>query len=1146
MKKKVWDHASGMLLPDANKILLKMKLTLCIILFSFLGAIASESYSQTTKLSLDLKNTTVKEVLGVIENQSEFFFLYSEKIIDVNRKVNIEAQGSTIEKILDRIFAGTNISYTVKGRQIVLTTPEANNFNGFSQSQQQKSVSGKVTDSSGSPLPGVSVVVKGTTTGTISDANGNYSLSNVPENATLQYSFVGMKGQEVAVGGKTTVNVSMEEDAIGIEEVVAIGYGTQKRREVIGSIATIKNELFETRRSSTNFKSLLQGQAAGVSVQSRSGDLGADAKIQIRGLSSISAGTNPLFIIDGIPVIDAAMSLINPSDIESIEVLKDAAATSIYGSRGSNGIIMVTTKTGTPGKLTVNVNFDSGISNLPLQQVEIGTSAQWFELMDLAKGYIHPNTPFDINTDLYSSMSYQTEKLTREEAINTNTDWKKVLLRQGNYRDANISVVGGDKMSRYFVSLNHRKDNGVMRNDDLERYSIRSNVDLKPLNNFSIGTKILLTLSKANSSGGSFGQILTYPFVPVYSKTNPNLYWNPLGGNPAATNDPENYDNHTDNYRAIAGAYAEYTFPFIKGLSARAETSLDFLQSNGVNYQSALIRTDGTTSASDNAATNKTSNSNVYFTFDRQLNDHSLNLVGGTEWSKSTSWSRNMTGRNLVGPFHELGTPSLLVSMSSRLSGETYRLAYFGRANYKFKEKLFAGFSIRRDAASVFTEDYRWGTFMAFSAGWIISDEPFMGDFGKNNMLKLRGSFGQTGNSNIPPKLDGAGYLTGLPYGGNDIGATNGTQLNSLGVGNLTWETTDNSDFGIDFGFNNNRINGSLAYYNKYVRDLLLAVALPPSSGVSSGTIWNNIGDIVNRGIELSVSSLNFSSKNFKWQTTFNFTYNHNEVKKLTPQIDQKGTGMLSGNQLTKVGYGIRDYFLAEFAGIDAQSGLPKIYARDPEVYKNTGETVRLKDAEGNYVLKDANSANAGSNLMHFKNKNQIPKYYGGITNSFNYKAFDFSFLVTYAGGFYVLDQELRNITMIPRAQAGLVDLYDNVWRAPGDNAKYMRILWGSNQYPDPVTGKTVSFGDSRINQSQFLFKGDYVKLKSVTLGYTLPTKSTPKKLFRELRLYAACENLYTLTNYPGWDPEGQETIGYSEWAMPQLFSASFGISVKF
>ena len=1131
-----------------SKIWRIMRITMILLFIGLMQTFATSTYSQNTKLSLKMEDASLESILNQIEKISEFHFFYKSNEINQEARHSIDVKGQTIDEVLKTILENSTLSYKIFDKYIAIVSKKNAN-ESLSNFMQQKTVSGKVTDQTGATLPGASVVVKGTTTGVITDNSGNYSIGS-PENATLLFSFVGMKTQEIAVGNKTNINVTLEEDAIGIEEVVAVGYGSQKKRDLIGSIATVKGGVLNSSGNSTNFTSLLQGQAAGVSVQSSSGKLGAGVNIKIRGLSSISAGTNPLYIIDGVPIFaddilgQSPMSLVNSSDIESIQVLKDAAATSIYGSRGSNGVVLITTKTGTSGKPSVNVNYDTGISDLPLQQIKIGTSAQWFEMEDLSKGYIYPNTPFDINNDLYATQSYQTEKLTRDQALTTNTDWKKVLMRQGSYRNANLSVVGGNKMAQYFIAGSYRKDKGIMRNEDLERSGLRVNVDLNPINNLSIGTKINLNVSKRNNSGGTFDQILTYRFMPVYSLANPSTYWNPLGGNPAATNDPANVYDNLEMYRALVGAYAQYSFPFLKGLSARTEFSIDFLQANKNHYEAALIRTDGTTYDLDNSSTSKTTNSNFYLTYDKEFGKHNINLVFGTEGQRTTIWTRNMEGKNLIGPFQELGTPNLKTNMYSGLSGENYRLAYFGRANYKFKERYFAGFSMRRDGSTVFTDDYRWGNFMAFSAGWIISDEPFMENFGKKHFLKLRGSFGQTGNANIPSKLDGSGYQTGLAYGSSDITATNGTLLSSLGVKNLTWETTNNADAGVDFGFFNNKINGSFAYYNKYVRDLLLAVALPPSTGISSGTIWNNIGDLVNQGVELSVSSLNVRSKNFTWQTIFNISFNHNEVKKLTPQIDEKGTGMVGSPYITKVGYGIRDYYMGDFAQVDPQNGLPMIYVRDPDIYKLTGETKRLKDANGKDVLIMANATNIGNNYFHFYDKNQIPKYYGGITNKFNYKAFDFSFLLTFSGGNYIYDSFIRNSTVYPLTKSILVDAWNNTWKKPGDNAKYMRILWGSNQYPDPITGKSVSFGDPRAYTTQFLYKGDYIKLKSVTMGYTLPMTSATKKMFQELRLYASFENLYTLTRYPGWDPEGQSNVG--AWLIPQLFSASFGVSVKF
>ncbi len=1137
-----------------------MRIAVFFLLIGILQSYANNVYSQKARLSLSRENTRLVYILNEIEGNSEFFFLYNEKLVDTERKVSISVKDKKIEEILDLLFSGTDIKYSIVDRKIVLAPDFIK-----PATQQEHTVSGKVTDNGGLPLPGVSVVVKGTTQGTVTNADGEYSLSNIPANASLQFSFVGMKSQEIVVGSQTSINVVLEEETIGIEEVVAVGYGTQKKRDIIGSIASVKSDVLDPSSSTSNFSTLLQGQAAGVSVQTSSGRLGAGAQINVRGLSSISAGTGPLWIIDGVPIITSAsttddrytsglstMALINQVDIESIEVLKDAAATAIYGSRGSNGVILVTTKTGEMGKMSVNVDYSTGVSDLPFHKVEFVNTQQWFEYRNKQKqSYGLGDYTME---DFYAGQVYAFEKLTLEQAKATNTDWFDETMRKGNFQSINFSTVGGAKAARFFVSANYRMDKGVMLNDDLERFGLRANVDLEPVKNFRTGIRMNMSLTNSsrgtnfytdangNNTGmaGGFSYVNNrgYSFLPVYSLENPNEYLNPYQGNPAALIDPDYMLQDINMYRILSGIYGEYSFPFLEGLSLRTELSMDFVQSNRNTWTSKEIRNNGSF-ADDAARTSKSFNYNAFLTYNKVIGDHVFDIVAGVEAQRSTSWLRAMQGQKLVGSYQELGTPSEFLYMFSGLSNENYLLSNFGRANYKFKDKYLAGVSFRRDGSSVFTPDYRWGNFLAFSAGWILSDEQFMDSFGNKHFLKIRGSFGQTGNQSIPSNLDASKYTSGLPYGGMDIFATNGTRVATIGVANLTWETTNNLDFGVDFGFFSNRINGSLAYYNKYVEDLLLASDLPLSSGISS--IYGNIGDLVNSGVELNISSVNLESKNLKWQTSFNISYNHNEVKKLTPLVDEAGTGMVSTPYISKVGYSVRDYYMADWSGIDSQTGLPMIYALDKNHYNETGETRRLKDESGNDILLIDNSANANANRFHLKGRNQIPAYYGGITNTFTYRAFDLGFLVTISGGNYIYDKFMRDAVGAYDGQI-LKDVYENYWKQPGDNAKYTRANWKGNVTMDD--GSVIGLGDPRHDTDQFLFKGDYIKLKSVTLGYTLRESSETKRLFDYLRLYVTVENLHAFTKYPGWDPEGQGVI--TQWDLPQLLSATFGLSVKF
>ena len=1141
-----------------------MKLTALLLL---LACLQVSAHVDAQSITYSQNNSTLESVFKAIRKQTGYEFLYNTAMLERAQRGDFTFYQTPLKTALDEVFKDRPLTYTIIGKTIVIRRRES--AAALSQELVLTKIQGTVTDSAtGSPLVGVTIQVKGSTIGSTTDKNGRYTLE-VPDNAVLLVTYLGYNKKEIAVNGKTTVNINLSSSSTDLNQVVVVGYGTQKKRDVIGSISTIKSDVFEAPSGATNFNSLIQGQAAGVSVQSSSGRLGASVDIKIRGLSSISAGTSPLWVIDGVPIVTSTgisnngsaeqspMDLINPSDILSIDILKDAAATAIYGSRGSNGVVIVTTNSGKAGKASVNVSVNAGISQLPFQKVHFLTdSKKWFEIKDEAKaaGGLGAFTM----TDYYSKKVYATEFLTREQAEAIDIDWIKRGTQQGNFQSANLSTAGGSEVARYYISGMYRKDNSVMPNEDLKRYGVRANVDIQPLKSLSLGTKLDLAISKGNrgknSSGGGedgnksgtsggFAALNTsmLPFDPVYSLADPTKYYNPYVLNPVATSDPANLVESLDMYRILASAYAEYSIPFVEGLSIRSEFSEDVVQANRNFWVSAAIRHDGSY-GEDGATTSKNLNYNFYLKYSKTFGLHSLDMVVGTESERTNRWTRTMTGRNLVGTYQQLGTPSLIDNIYSGLSGESMLKSYFGRANYKYKDRYLAGISVRRDGSSVFTPDYRWGNFIALSAGWVLSDESFMGHFGANNFIKIRGSYGQTGNASIPGHLDVTNYSGGHGYGSSDIFGTDGSLVSSIGVKDLVWEKTNNLDLGVDFGFLNNRINGSLAYYNKYVHDLLLQSALPPSAGISS--IWGNIGDLVNSGVELSVTSYNLpTSRAFQWSTTLNISFNHNEVKKLNPQVDESGTGMLSTPYITKVGYGIREYFLAEFAGVDPETGLGMIYARDQDYYEKTGETRRLKDDKGEDVLLVDNNANMNTNFFHKKGKSGMPTYYGGVTNRFSYKSFELSFLITFSGGNYILDNVIRDLNQ-PGQSGGpmLSDFVGNYWKKKGDKAKFQRLDWLHNIVMED--GTIIGVGDPRVPMDQSLYKGDFVKLKSVSLSYTLPSTTSMKKVFQNMRVYCTVDNIYTMTKYPGWDPEG---MGYvTSWDLPQLFSASVGINIKF
>jgi TonB-linked SusC/RagA family outer membrane protein len=861
------------------------------------------------------------------------------------------------------------------------------------------------------------------------------------------------------------------------------------------------------------------------------------------------------------------MSMLNSQDIESIQVLKDAAATAIYGSRASNGVIIITTKTGKQGKGVTTIDYSTGISDLSRKPSDIGyaNTKQWFQAMDEA--YTNSGKTFDIN-EYYRFAPTAFTKITREQAEATQTDWFDQLFRKGSFQDVNLSSSKGTDKTQYYISLNYRKDNGVQKNNSLERYIGRVNVDFHPTDQLSVGAKLNFSYTDNNrmqnssyrggsSANGGINAITTsaLPWFPVYDPNNAKKYFNPYSGaNPMAFADPRNLTDNLNQYRGLGGFFVDYKIPFINGLSLRTEGSFDILQSNSIFWLSKEVHLDGGSKpnsyASDQSVTYQGLNYNAYATYNKVFGNHSINTVIGTESTKTKSYSRTSSAENLVGNFQELGRPAKMISMWGGIGGERYLMAYFGRLNYKLKDRYMLGFSLRRDGSSAFTEENRWGTFLAFSAGWVITDEPFMSTLGKSLYLKIRGSYGETGNQGIPGGLDQGLYDSDyLKYGDQSIFGVNGTLPSNIPVGNLQWESTKSSDFGIDFGILDNRINGSVAYYNRFVTNMLLQGPVPYSAGIgghpyieNTNNIWGNLGNMTNSGIEFEIHSNNVIAGDFKWSTDFNLALNRNRIDKLTEEADQTGKGMINKSFVSRKGERRNEYYMANYAGVDPNTGVPMIYFLDKENYSLTGTTLVMKNKAGADSLTYATKTNIAGNKFYQTGKSPDPTYFGGITNTFSYKGFDFSLLVSFSGGNYIFDYDEQIASWAGSTKNFRSDILTNAWQKPGDIAKYPQLRF-SNTYL--IDGQSVAdFGDDWVEHNRCLYKGDYIKLKNIQLGYNFPGSITTKLKLQGLRAYVSGTNLWTKTDYPGFDPEGAEYV-YTA-SIPQLKSFIFGLNVKF
>lgn len=1180
----------------------KMKAT-CLLIMVFASSLfAANVNSQVAKVTISMKNASIVNVIDAIESHTDYLFVYNKTEIDLNRKVNITAENQPVAEILSEIFDNTNIVYAMEGTNIMLMSKT--NLN-----QQQKSVSGKVTDSSGAVLPGVSVVVKGTTIGSITDSDGNFKLTNISENTTLVFSFVGMKPQEVTVTGKTTVNVILIEETIGLDEVVAVGYGTVKKRDLIGSVAKVSSkELLAL--STPSIEAGLQGTASGLQVSNSSGAPGSASRIMIRGTSSLSSATEPLWVIDGIIVgsnLDngnsiqenyggtpvSILSTINSNDIESIEVLKDAAATAIYGQRGSNGVIIITTKNGKDGVAESNFSYTRGVSTLTKKPTDFGlaNSTQWFDIVETARGN-SGLIPVEFDPVVHGRVNAidPSATLTRGQALATQTNWFDQILQTGGFQEVNFSTSNGTQKGSYFLSGNYRNDEGVIKNESLDRFSVRSNMNFNLTNSLKLEGRVSLSYihnlrapdggapgGNNNTAQSGFQYALTNisPWMPIYDPNDPTKLWNTLSGyNLLATNNPKNLLLDGRKYRVLAGGALTYSLPWIKGLSLRTESSIDLSNDHNLFWANTVVRRSSSYGFDDKTQYRHLAY-NFYATYNKSFKNHNVNFVSGMESEMITTERSFVEGDQLSGDQKQLGTPGLTMRIGSWYGGERYLRGFFGRGNYKFKDKYLMGFSFRRDGTSEFIAENRWGTFTAFSGGWILSDESFMKGVKEINLLKLRGSFGQTGNANIPDGIDAAGYMDWPRYGSKADGVQKGTVLTSIPVKTVSWETTNSSDFGIDFGLFDNRINGSISYYNRKITNMLLAAPIPISSGIFSwgndGSIWGNIGDMQNKGIEFNVNSVNFNKNGIKWTTSLNYTTSKSEILKLNSVLDESGNGIATGNTISRSGGSLGEWYLNEFAGIDPNHGYPLIYKADNDQFikdsqgnstteKNPNYLGRYIDpATGKNVIIPATNSNTGSNRILHQGKTGMPTYYGGINNTISYKGFELSFTFTFSGGNYIYDRVSEALHTV--GNGNLVNnLKDISWSENNKLADYPKLtatgkydLYDSN---GNLLVKDQSFV-AQYSSDKYLVKGDYVRLRTLTLKYDFNQAIVSKLKLKGLNISLTANNLFTYSpKFKGYDPEGvnlssnaqernlnQGVMGFN---LPSLKSINLGLNVKF
>jgi len=1182
-----------------QKILLTMRLTLMLMVLSVLSAYSS-SYAQKTKLSLNFQNSQVKDVLNQIENQSEFFFMYDNNQVNVERKVNVEVNSQTIDQVLQKLFEGTEVNYKIVNRQILLFTDASNN----SFLQQVSKVSGKVTDSSGSSLPGVSVVVKGTTNGTITDVNGNYSISNVPGNATLQFSFVGMKMQEIMVGNKSTINVDMVEESIGIEEVVAIGYGTQKKSDISGSVASVNREEM-MRKAPTNILQGLQGAAAGVMVTAQDGAPDANAAIRIRGVATITGIADPLYVVDGVQlrtstIIDSKQvalnaNFLNPSDIESIEILKDASATAIYGSAGANGVILITTKHGKIGSTNITFSADYGVQTLA-RTLDVGNADQFAKNIRTGRANDGANLANQIFAATYDG---------KRNTIN----WQDVMTRTSLKQQYYLSASGGTEKTQSNFSLSYLNNDGIVINSNYNRLTARANIITKVNNFIEIGGDLNFVHTEnhgSNAASGNNGNLSSLRdwafFCPTLDYVTPsgayvkNNYENANGTYGASFQTTTGYDggspenkyaeqmeNNGLNKNNQVFISANANIKLFKGLTFKTVGSYNFSAYNYNNFwgnkqryepdgitKINLLNYDTRTQLQINSSQDNTLALESYLTYNWKNDIHNVTLMAGNSYSNYFGFENSV---NAIGfPADNIRDISLSDDPTTRTGNAKYRLqvrgvSYFGRATYSFKDRYIFTGTIRRDGSSNFSNTYMFGTFPSAAVAWRISEEDFMKGTPAISNLKLRLGWGQTGNSGGPTDKSVAGLTPSTIayyfYGQNGISGLGSTAQTANGyaplltVPDLKWETNEQTNIGIDLGLLDNNLNITVDYFTRTSKDLLLDQSIRPSAGYIS--VYTNYGEIQNKGIEFS---LNYKKKiNQDWNIGATLTGSTLKNKVITMGADllsvngnttNDGSNIgavaatsgvhWDGHSICREGYAVGSFYGYEVEGV-FQTPAEVALANAAAKAKGHAQYQMVNTSAGDFKYKDLN----GDGFIDQKDMtilgNGFPKVNYGLTLNASYKNWDFSVYAYGVAGQKIYSYSAMTLSNIYGTDNGTIP---NILNSSSAEA------WTLENHSTTLSKLTImDFNQNMRGSSAWVKNGDFLKISNVQVGYNFDKNLLKSLSIESTRVYFSVQNVFCISSYNKYgDPEaGQGSVLYTgldagRYPMPRIYS--FGLNIQF
>lgn len=1110
-----------------------MRISLFLLLVVVFQINAEKTYSQSTKLSFSLSNKPIEVVLDKIEHDTEFSFLILDKTLEIDKLVNIKANKQTVNQILDDLFENTNIEYRVIDRQIILMKKQTFADTG----QQTKQISGTVVDTHGEPIIGANVIEKGTTNGVITDIDGRFVLP-VSDNGILQISYIGYVSQEIAITGRSEVQIILKEDFQNLEEIVVVGYGTQKKVNLTGAVSSIKFGQELESRAITNASQALSGKIPGLWVSQNSGKPGDDgAQLRVRGWGTLN-NTEPLVIIDG---VEGDFNQINPNDIESITVLKDAASAAIYGSKAANGVILVTTKMGSQNEKT-QINFNSyvGVQMLGRRFDQITNSAESMELIN--KALVNESS-----SPLYPESMIQAFRNGGDKYKYPNTDWFDALYENALIHEHNLSIRGGTQKSTAFLSFNYLGQDGMIPNTDSYRYGVRANLDFNVNSWLKIGgrfnymrrvatqaydmPRVFEMLRGASAFTAPYTRDGRFGSVEAIDENNVLLYDN---RNPLI--EVNNGQEKTTTDLVTVNAFADVKFTQDLNLNAtlssvgnwkmadKYNTNVFGYTDNGIETITKNLNREGLDMSRRQTTAVR---NNVYATLNYNKDFLSYNTIGATAGIQLEDYtSRYVYSRRNEAPkegLHQVNAGTGGIRGEGNLEG-IRMFSYFGRLNYSFADKYLFEANFRADASSRFKKENRWGYFPGFSAGWRLTEENFVKNMNLFSNLKLRASWGQLGNqyaSNSEGEMFWP-YLTVIDQN-NDLSysyAGNfapGAAITTLVDEDITWETTTTLDIGIDMGFFNNQLTVEADYFNKVTSDIIVQLPIPLLLGHATPP-YENVGKMLNRGIELNINydKKAVSRDHFGWNVGVNMAYIHNEVTKFR---DGKSPDQL---YLIREGYSYRTLYGFKSVGI---------YQTDEEAQTHMHAN-SYKPKAGNLKFEDINN----DGKLDYEDKqevgNTIPKFTYGLSGSFQYKGFDVNLLFQGIGKSYAYTQS--DFTRMSYEYQTISTKWRDAWSPENPDSK--------------VPGLKFDNSWDQQQSSYWMHRIDFLKLKNLQLGYALPQSVTSRIKMDKIYVYANAQNVFTVLwhkGYEGLDPE-RDTFGDGAGFYATPITLTFGLNINF